>query len=49
MVEDGKEGPGAMKIGVGSAAIGPNGEVAYSAKTCCSMIRRAMEDMALYV
>jgi WD40 repeat protein len=37
VVEDGKEGPGAMKIGVGSPAIGPDGEVAYSAKTCCSM------------
>jgi hypothetical protein len=36
VVEDGKEGPGAMKIGVGSPAIGPNGELAYSAKTCCS-------------
>ena len=37
VVEDGKEGPGAMKIGVGSPAVGPNGELAYSAKTCCSM------------
>ena len=37
VVENGKEGPGAMKIGVGSPAIGPNGEVAYSAKTCCTM------------
>ena len=32
VVEDGKEGPGVMKIGVGSPAIGPDGELAYSAK-----------------
>jgi hypothetical protein len=32
VVEDGKEGPGVMKIGVGSPALGPNGELAYSAK-----------------
>jgi len=37
VVEDGKEGQSAMKIGVGSPAIGPNGELAYSAKTCCSV------------